>query len=295
MRISVGAVLGASFGVVGCTILPSLPDDYQFPIDEILRYTTCELKFAYGELDNIDKKRFNAADYTVAIALQPKVDAEYTLKAGLTGKNTTVSKFVNSWALGAATAGVAPGAGIDARTHQDGKVSYNVKSVDLIDKAGDFPVDCKTWSPAAHSLTENLQIRQWLLSSTKATLARGNGLTVVDNQGFTAEVYIKYDIGGTFTYTFPFGTDFASASGQYWTDQFLTITITHNATKQVAIYTNTLPSDDFDTKGNRVWKPTRSRVSFEVAPGGISPDTKMRLDLLQLQQSIQNLPAAAPR
>ncbi|MGY4511399.1 hypothetical protein [Bradyrhizobium sp. USDA 3650] len=274
----------------GCTALPSLPEDYQFPIDEILRYTTCQLRSGYRELATIKHPRYSAADYTVAVALQPKVDGEITAKAGFTGKNGATGNYISSWGLGAAIAGGAPGAGVDARSHQDGKVSYNLRSEDLINQK--LPVDCEHWSSASHTLVTNLQVRKWLVASTTAALNGHNNLAVVDNQGYTAEIYIKYDIGGAFTYTFPLGTDFASASGQYWTDQFLTITITHNAARAEVIYTNTLPSDDFEKKG--VWKPTKSAVAREV-PGGISPETKTRLDLLQLQQSIQNLPTANPR
>jgi hypothetical protein len=278
-----------------CAALPSLPSDTEFPINEILRYSACELQSAYEELNERKYSNFDAGQFGIAIALQPKVDAEYTAKAGLTGKSNLKNVFFNSWAAGGATGGGGPGGGVDARGHQDGKATYNIKSSQFFEKKR-LSLDCEHWSVAQPALVRNLQIRKWLLDSTDAAVA-GNlqRLTGVDSESFTAEIWIKYDVGGAFTYNFPLGTDFASASGQYTIDDFLTITITSIA-KEKQLKVVSLPSGGV-VPGTKepLWPASGATIGTGQSTSTLSPETRTRLDLLQLQQSIQNLQVVVPK
>jgi hypothetical protein len=262
----------------GCATIPSVPDDHQFPVGEILRFTACELRDAYREMAR-DYPFFKAGEYGISVQLQPKSDTEFTAKAGLTGKNSKVKPFFISWAVGAATGGAAPGAGVDTTGHQDGAVYYTIKSALLIRGDPKHPLDCEHWSPAQHALVTNLGIREWLERSSWPT-NHPIGQFAVDKHSFLAEITIQWDAGGAFTYNFPLGTDFATASARYKLDEILSITIAHEDPKPVLTGVVTLPSGGkFGTKVSVVGTPVTT----------ISPDTKTRLDLLQLQQSIQNL------
>lgn len=271
-------VLG--LGLTGCAGIPSIPSDYQFPVNEIARYTACQLRDAYIELSGPKYPHFKAGEYAISVELQPKSDTEFTARAGLTGKSGLKNAIFNSWALGASVAGGAPGAGYDTTGHQDGAVYYVVKSADLIKGKKSLALDCREWSTAEPELVANLQIRQWLIRSADATSFSIEQFGV-DKHSFMAEITIQWDIGGAFTYNFPLGTDFATASGRYKVDEILSITITHEQPPKQIPDLVTLPH------GGRFLEQTST---YNAPPAtAISPLTATRLDLLQVQQSIQNL------
>jgi len=85
--------------LAGCAGIPSIPDDYQFPLEEIARYAACELRDAYRELSRKEYAPFKASEYAIAVQLQPKADTEFTARAGLTGKSSTTAPRFTSWAL----------------------------------------------------------------------------------------------------------------------------------------------------------------------------------------------------
>jgi hypothetical protein len=271
----------AGVSVAACSAIPEFPTDFQYPIQEILRYAVCELRDAYVDLN--DKQHypyFHAENYSIKVALNPKVDAEADLKAGLTGKSTSLAKrYSNSWIGGAFAGAGAPGAGLDIKGHQDGTASFIIKSASLISK--DLVLECdRNWSPAKHALTQNLGIRSWLLRSSSAGQLPGiHTVADVDSHIFGAEIFVKFDAAGQFTYLFPLGTDFASVGGQYSTDEFLTITITSDPPKQ-PIRVQTIPGT----------LETGQHISrAEPASRFVSPDARTRLELLQLQQTLGNL------
>lgn len=264
----------------GCVALPDVPDDHTFPLEEILRYTACELKIAYKELSSDSSLRgFKASEYAITVQLQPKTDTEFTAKAGLTGKNTQVAKTFNSWAFGAATGGGAPGAGYDSTGHQDGATFYIVKSADLIKDNPKKILDCGHFSSDRHVLEENLGVRDWLIRSAKP-INGSIGAFSVDKNSFLAEITIQWDAGGTYTYSFTRGTDFASASYRNKLDEILSITVTHEEPKKILTGVITLPIGS--VFGTHI-------TMSESGTATITPETAQRQDLLQLQQSIQNL------
>jgi hypothetical protein len=270
----------AGSSLAGCTAIPNFPSDFQFPSQEILRYAVCELRDAYLELN--DKTRFpyfHAENYSIKVGLQPKVDQEMDLKAGLTGKSTTLPKrYTNSWFGGAFPGAGAPGAGMDIRGHQDGTVNFIIKSNNLLSK--NLVINCDTdWSPAKHALAQNLGIRSWLLRSSFAAQNDLQQVTDVDSHAFTAEIYVKFDAAGQFTYLFPLGTEFASAGAQYYTDQFLSIVITNDPPRK-PLTVRTIPGNIEQGRFVSAGAPSAKEVS---------PEARTRLDLLQLQQTLGNL------
>jgi hypothetical protein len=266
-----------------CTAIPEFPSDFEFPSQEILRYAVCELRDSYVELNDKTKFPFFHADtYSIKVQLQPKADQEEDVKAGLTGKSTTlVKRYSNTWLAGVFPGGGGPGAGIDVRGHQDGSVNFLIKSKNLLKKK--LSIDCESnWSPAKHALAQNLGIRSWLLRSSFAAENDLQQVTDVDSHGFTAEIYVKFDAAGQFTYLFPLGTAFVGAGAQYYTDQFLTITITSEP-PQKPVTVVTVPGDIKSGK-------YPIQVSVAAAPAKqVSAETRTRLDLLQLQQTLSNL------
>jgi hypothetical protein len=287
MRVLASLVSSVTCSVVvaACAIMPAVPTDHEFPIKEILRYTACELRTGYRDLYK-RYPNFNASAYAIAVSMQPKIDRELTGNVGLTGRSSLTQSVFNSWTLGAFGAGGGPGAGIDVRGHQDGKVTYNVKSSQLVDPMHPLELECESWSPSYQALVSNLGIRDWLYRSAYAAGGELAALTSVDSQIYTSEIYVLFRAGGTFTYNFPLGTDFASLGGQQYLDEFLTITITYVAPKKT-IRVVTLPY------GGK-WELKSSSVSA-AASTTFSPETDQKLLLLQLQQSIQNNPVRPPR
>jgi len=272
----------ATATAAGCATIPSIPD-YNFPIGEILRYTACELRDAYVELaQSKDYPHFRAGEYAISIQLQPKGDTEFTAKAGLTGKNGLNQPFFNTFAVGGATGAGAPGGGYDSTGHQDGAAYYTIKSAQLLKEDNKRPLVCRDWSPAKPDLVSNLQIRQWLIRSTTATNSQ-IGDFAVDKHTFSAEITIQWDAGGAFTYNFPLGTNFATASARYKLDEILSITILHEEPKKVLRHVVTLPSSPvFGTQNS----------TYGSAGTTFSADTRTGLSLLQVQQAIQNLRVA---
>jgi len=272
----------AAVSMGACTAIPEIASDYEYPSQEILRYAVCELRDAYTELD--DKRlypHFHAQNYSIKIALQPKVDREFSARVGMTGKSTNLTKrYSDSWIGGAFPGGGAPGAGVTVRGHQDGTVGFVIKSVNLLAKT--FVMNCDTdWSPAKHALAQNLGIRSWLLRSTLAAQPHDiQKVTDVDSHSFQAEIYVKFDGAGQFTYLFPLGTDYASLGAQNYTDQFLTITITYDPPKK-PIRVQTIPGT--------LSEGGEFKSIAAASPRAVSPDARTRLDLLQLQQTLGNL------
>ena len=272
--------------LAGCAAIPSVPDDTQFPVSEILRFTACELRDAYAELDHSRRyPNFKAKEYAISVQLQPKSDTEATARAGLTGKSSLTNSFFNTWAVGVSAAGGSPGAGYDTTGHQDGAIYFTIKSSDLLKPNKKRPLDCKTWSAAQHALTTNLEVKKWLERSAASTNDRV-GHFDVDKHTFLAEITVQWDVGGVFTYNFPLGTNYTTASGRYKLDEVLSITITHVEPTATIKNLVTIPA------GGNVG--TKTTVLGVATTPSLSAETKTQLDLLQLQQSLQNLQVNVP-
>lgn len=256
-----------------CARVPSLPQDRDLPLKEILLYATCELRGAFKDLDNPSyKKSFDAKKWFIGISLTPKVNADATVGIGTTGKSTTVpgAKFFNTFVIGAA-----PGASVNSKGHSDASVTYTIRSSALLDEQ-EHPLACSNLPPTTAPLARNLQIHDWLVRSVGAASAGVGTLAKIDKPTYTAQIYTKFSGNGSYTYNFPFGTAFATASGNYDRDDTLLITLTPDQSTKAVVVTM-LPS------GGK-WNP-RAMVVTTV----IGQDPASRLDEIQLEQSLRNL------
>jgi len=257
----------------GCANVPSLPPDSDMPIKEILLHSACELRSAFHELDARNYPGFDAKKWVIGISLTPKVNSEGTISVGTTGKSTTDTKkrFFNTFVLGAA-----PGAAANQKGHSDGSITYIIRSKALLD-AANHPLNCGSKPATGTPLARHLQIQDWLVRSVAAGDSGIGGLTKIDKPTYTAEIYVKFNGSGSYTYNFPFGTAFAGASASYDKDEILSIALTPDQTPKV-ITVRTLPS------GGVFGQPKANTVITVI---GQEPSS--RLDEIQLEQSLRNL------
>jgi hypothetical protein len=264
-RAYVGAITLGFLSVAGCTVTPGMPPDYALPVAEIIRHAVCELRLALRKIDHSNPS-FRPSDWVVQITLTPKVDAEFSARAGLTGRSTTLTqKYFNTWTVGAA-----PGAQLYAKGHTDGSAAYTIRSSDLLDRQGKLPIDCDREAPRYHALVRNLGIFDWLSRTASAVEGDVAKLARLDKPTYNAQIIIKFDGAGNYTYNFPFGTDFAGLYLGYALDESLSIAFTP-AVKAVRV--RTLPE-----------APLSSAV-----PAVATIEEKSRLDFLQLEQTLRNL------
>lgn len=219
--VRVAALCVALFQVSDCATPPGMPPDFLLPVQQIVLHTTCELRFALRDIADTHPS-FLKNEWAIAITLTPKIDTEAALKAGLTGKSTSLTKPIfDTWSVGNA-----PGAEYDMKGHTDGMASYNLTSTVLLDKHHKYPLECDTASTAYNALTRYLGIRDWL----ERTAAAGEGgigkMTHLDKPTYNSEITITMDGSGTFTYNYPFGTDFLGALGSYKLDESVAIAFT---------------------------------------------------------------------
>jgi hypothetical protein len=120
-----------------------------------------------------------------------------------------------------------------------------------------------------------LAIRDWLV---RAVQASAMAASKIDNPSFTAEVVIKFTGTGSWTYTFPPGTDLLTLSGYYQLDENLNITFTTKM-KTVTVVTLPIGGPDRDT-------PNRAREPF-ASTATILEDQQSSLQ--QIRQQLQNL------
>lgn len=261
--------------LANCSTIPDLPDDFYLPIRQILLHATCELRKAFIDLNDPKYKSFGAPNWLVAVSLTPKADRQITAGAGLTGKSTIDPKrvYFNLWALGSTGA---PGAQIDVKGHREGYVSFSIHSRDLINEAK-FPIYCEESTPAYHALSQNLGIKDWLVRNVQAKDYTVGALAKLDKPTFTSQIYVKYSGNGSFTYTFPLGTDFASLSGNYILDEQLSIALTPDPPPSTLSVRTLPPGGQFETR-----KP-----DIVVYPSSVDPQS--RLDQIQLEQTLRNL------
>jgi hypothetical protein len=257
-------------------MIPDVPNDYALPIEDILHNTTCELQKAFVELSlNKDLASFHAQSWLIGLTLSPKTDKEIVAGVGLSGKSSSLAspRYVNSWASGAATL---PGFNSDVRGTRNAGVTYNIHSKDLLDKKK-FQLDCDPTTPNYNALADNLGVRKWLIRTVEAQHNSVGSLAKLDKPTFSSEIYVKFNAGGNFTYTFPFGTDFASLSGSYDEDITFSIAITGDQSKTSVIKVQSLPT------GGNFGNPDPQNLQTTVNVGAQS-----RLDAIEAQQQIVN-------
>jgi hypothetical protein len=265
----IAAIGIVSCAMAGCVSPPGMPPDPMLPVTEIVRHATCELRFALLSIQQSNPS-FHADKWAIAITLTPTIDDEIDPRLGLTGKSTSSSgaPFFNTWSVGNA-----PGAEYDMKSHTDGMVDYSFKSSQLLD-VQKYPLTCDTNSPNYHALTRYLGIRDWLTRTAAAAEGQLSSLTKIDKPTYNSEITITVDGSGSFTYNYPFGTDFAGLLASYKIDEKVAVAFTPE-TPQINV--RTLPTG-----------AAYSSVNVGNATN-VSPAAQSRLDLLSLQQSIRNL------
>lgn len=253
-----------------------MPPDFMLPVQEIVLHSVCELHFALEDI-SVTHPSFLRDPWAISITLTPKVDTEGALRAGLTGRSTSLAtaKWFNTWAVGNA-----PGAQYDIKGHTDGTAVYLTKSTILLDKTRP-PVNCDTSSTAYHALTQHLGIRNWLARTAAAAEGQVSGLTKLDKPTFNSGITIQWDGSGTFTYNQPFGTNFVNGFGMYRLDESVAIAFV-SAPIPKTVKVRTLPSG-------------AEYSSTSEAPVAISSAARSELSTLGLQQQIINLQTAIER
>ena len=258
-----------------CAAVPDMPPDYMLPVRDIVLHAACELRTALHEV-NKTYPGFDAAHWAIGITLTPKVDTEVSLRAGLTGKSTSIANpgFFNSWIIGSG-----PGAEYDSKGHKDGSVKYSLSSAKLLDDRA-FPLNCNTTTENYHALVRALGIQDWLVRTAGSTKGPLGDLTKADSPTFNAGVIIQWDGAGSFTYNYPFGTDFFGGYGSYKVDEAVAIAFTYEPAKKPV---RTLPGG---TEYSSIPVP---------GPSGVSAAAQSKLDFLSLEQTIRNLETATQR
>ena len=102
------------------------------------------------------------------------------------------------------------------------------------------------------------------------------GCLEIDNPSFTAEVVIKFSGTGSWTYTFPLGTDLLTLSGYYQLDENLNITFT---AKAKTVHVVTLPVGGPGRSDANQGRTFVSAVAIE----------DQQSSLQQIRQQLQNL------
>jgi hypothetical protein len=253
--------------------MPDLPPDWALPMQEILLHSACELQAALRGLNGrTNPKQFDATAWNIKITLNPKMDADLQPGLGLTRKvpftsgATTFSTYVIGSGNGVTT---------DMHGNRTGSVDFKFDSAALIK---DEKLPCDQETPSYHSLTKHLGIRDWLYRSADAMNLTDSS---IDNPSFSADVMIKLSGTGSWTYTFPPGTNLVSLSGYYTLDESLNITLTAK-TKVTVIKVVTLPVGGPGAPRNRV---------NAAVPSTAAVYEDQQSSLQQIRQQLQNLKA----
>jgi hypothetical protein len=248
----------------GCAIVPGVPPDFALPVHAILAQTACELQYAFVVLDRAPElKRFKAKQWLVTVALAPKTDTDITLSGGLTRKSLSNATRFTTWTLNG------PGAQVDDKAERSSGISFNFKSAELM---ADKTLRCPPDFPSVHVLAQHLGVGEWLYRTASAMSVASSA--TIDKPIYDTDVTIKLSANGTYTYTFPPGTNLAGFGGSYTLDEQLNITMVPIAeTKKLTV--TSLPI------GQQYQQPVVSTIQVESAQN--------RLDLLGIEQAIRKL------
>jgi hypothetical protein len=259
--------IGFALGLGACAVIPDIPSDFTLPVQEILAVTACDLQDAFYSLETSrEYARFKPRQWLVTVVLLPKVDTDLNASGGLTRKDPFVgnpTRFV-TWAFSS------PGIQLDAKGERSSQVKFNFVSGQLMK---DKTLLCPAPTPTIHLLSKHLGIGDWL--RRVATALNVASSAKIDNPTYNTDITIKLMAGGSYTYTFPPGTDLASLSGNYSIDEQLNISMVPIADAPPPLRVVTLPvSKEF--QGAAV-----TSVQMQAA--------QARQDLSQIEQAIRTL------
>jgi hypothetical protein len=247
-----------------CAVIPDIPPDFALPVRAIVAQTACELHDAFIAIDATPElKSFKAKQWQVSIALLPRTEVDLTASGGLTRRTLNNPTRFTTWALNG------PGVQLDDKGIRSSGISYNFASGKLM---ADKTLVCPPEYPSIHSLAQHLGVGRWLFRSAE-TLSVASSLSA-DKPVYNSEVTIKFSANGSYTFTFPAGTDLASLSGSYSLDEQLNISMVPIADKEV-IHVTSLPNSQ------QYSKPVVSNVQV------VSPE--VRFDLQGIETAIRKL------
>jgi hypothetical protein len=273
MRILKGASVAFGIFAGGCSgIIPDVPPDFALPVQEILLHTACELQGALISLDTPEFERFKPRQWLITVSLTPKVDTNVNASAGWTRKNPFVGtpvRFV-TWAVSG------PGLQFDTKGQRTSGVNFTFKSRELIK---DNTLRCDLATPSYHALAQHLGVGAWLRRTAAAMDVAASA--DIDKPSYNTDITIKLSGNGTYTYTFPPGTDLASLGASYALDEQLNILMTPLPTPGKPLKVVTLPSGDNFGNPKRISVAVPSTITVESAT--------QRLDVIQLEQAIRAL------
>src|SRR5262245_59211223 len=264
-------LLALIYGAAACAIVPDFPPDWALPMQEILLHTTCELQQALRDIDGLtNRKQFDPGGWTIKVTLNPKVDLDIAPGAGLTRRVPTVggTRFT-TWIAGAGN-----GLTYEMKGNKAGSVDFKFDSAALI---VDNNVPCETETLSYHSLTKYLGIREWLYRSAGAMSLTGSK---IDSPSFSADVFINFTGGNSYTYTFPGAIDLVTLGGFFKLQE--TLNINFIAKPKVEQFDDivTLPEGGDGFRRNK-------------AQGSITATVRIlesqQSELQQIRQQLQNL------
>lgn len=143
----------------------------------------------------------------------------------------------------------------------------------------DRTLPCDVDTPSLHVLTQHLGVGDWLRRVAKAVNVAATA--ELDKPTYNSGFTIKFAANGSYTFTFPPGTDLAAASGSYALDEQLNISMTPLTAPPPPITVVTLP------QGQTFGFP---KSTVTAVPTTTATDAaRQRLDLIELEQAIRNL------
>ncbi len=249
--------------------MPDLPADWAMPQSEILLHSACEVQGALRLIaqNNPPKTVFDPGGWTVKITLNPKVDADIAPGAGVTRRQPTKANAVRFANL---VLGGSNGATAEMRGGRTGNLDFVFDSAKLISD----DLGCEHEPFLLHSLTKSIGIEDWLIRSVDAAVVSHSK---IDKPSFSSEVFMKFSGNGSYTYTFPPGTDLVTLGGFYQLDEILNINLVAK-TPVVKITAVTLP------KNGEAFITSHGPPAASV----VSTLQETRGDLQQIEQAIRN-------
>lgn len=258
--------------VSGCLGVPSLPDEREVPVQEIVASTICELRGTFVRLSDKSVHRgFKADEWGISLQLTPRVDTDLSLKLGMTRKSTLNSKALSFLTF---TLGTQPGAEVDIRGRRDGSVTFVLHSSELVRRNDDLDGMCAGRDRSMHALAQYHGIYEWWtrLIVQDAALAQ---ITRLDKPAFNSNITVKFDIGNAGTTWFiPRGTTSFTVFGLRTVDLTLSLAFARDPKRPRVV---TLPEGGLKQEGAAVRRDP------------VSPEAQQRLDSIQQENILRNL------
>lgn len=259
------ALLGAA--LAGCAVVPEIPPDFALPVRAIVAQAACELRDAFVAIDAMPEfKRFKAKQWQVNITLLPRVEVGLNASGGLTRRTLASTVRFTTWALSG------PGAQLDDKGIRSSGITYSFVSGNLM---ADRSLICPPDYPSIHVLAQHLGVGRWLFRSAETLLVASS--FSADKPNYNSEITIKLAANGSYTFTFPAGTDLATFGGSYVLDEQLNISMVALPDEKKLTVT-TLPNSDMQYR-----RPVASTVTL------VSPE--VRQDLQSIETAIRKLQA----